>query len=68
MTMHLTRREQDLHVMLKEYIQVKGYSPRIREIGEKMGWPSSSTVHYYLERLEKKGYISKITFQLIPDK
>ncbi|MDR0899482.1 MAG: transcriptional repressor LexA [Lactobacillaceae bacterium] len=34
-----------------------GYSPTIREIGEKFGLHSTATVHGYLDRLKKKDYI-----------
>ncbi|QGG46730.1 transcriptional repressor LexA [Heliorestis convoluta] len=57
--MNLTPREKDLYHMLKDFVHAKGYPPSVREIGEKMGWASSSTVHLYLERLEKKGFIRK---------
>ncbi|KAB2951289.1 transcriptional repressor LexA [Heliorestis acidaminivorans] len=59
MALNLTPREKDLYHMLQEFVNAKGYPPSVREIGEKMGWASSSTVHLYLERLEKKGYIRK---------
>ena len=36
-----------------------GYPPTIREIGAKVGLASSSTVHGHLERLQKKGLITK---------
>ncbi len=37
----------------------KGYPPSIREIGEKTGITSTSVVNYYLEQLEKWGYIER---------
>ncbi len=36
-----------------------GYPPSVREIGQAVGLSSTATVHGYLERLEKKGYIKK---------
>ncbi|MGM9988957.1 MAG: transcriptional repressor LexA [Bacillaceae bacterium] len=50
-------------IAILEYIKTcvleKGYPPSIREIGEKVGLASSSTVHGHLARLEKKGYIRR---------
>ncbi|WP_371380931.1 LexA family protein [Sporomusa aerivorans] len=39
--------------------QSHAYSPTIREIGEAVGLRSSSTVHMYLKRLEKQGFIER---------
>ena len=40
-------------------IEDKGYPPSVREICEAVGLKSTSTVHGYLQRLEKKGFIKK---------
>lgn len=37
----------------------KGYPPSIREIGEQTGITSTSVVNYYLEQLEKWGFIER---------
>ncbi|GAB4549867.1 MAG: transcriptional repressor LexA [Anaerolineales bacterium] len=44
--------------MLDKYAD-KGYPPSIREIGEQTGITSTSVVNYYLEQLEKWGYIER---------
>ncbi len=53
----------DRHKRILEYLdeyQVKfGYPPSIREIGEKTGITSTSVVNYYLDQLEKSGYIER---------
>ena len=36
-----------------------GYPPSVREIGKAIGLSSTATVHAYLEKLEKDGYIKK---------
>ncbi|WEV55072.1 transcriptional repressor LexA [Leuconostocaceae bacterium ESL0723] len=36
-----------------------GFPPTVREIGEAVGLSSSSTIHGHIERLVKKGYLSK---------
>jgi repressor LexA len=53
----------DRHKRILEYLdeyQVQfGYPPSIREIGEKTGITSTSVVNYYLDQLEKTGYIER---------
>ncbi|HBQ64123.1 MAG TPA: repressor LexA [Clostridiales bacterium] len=48
---------------IKEYLfkQVgeKGYPPSIREIRDALGFKSTSTVHSYIEKLEREGYLKK---------
>jgi repressor LexA len=44
---------------LNQQIKEKGYPPSVREICEAVGLRSTSTVHGYLKRLEKKGAIKK---------
>jgi repressor LexA len=45
--------------LLQEYAEQKTYPPSIREIGERTGITSTSVVNYYLEQLEKWGYIQR---------
>ena len=42
---------------IEECINEKGYGPTVREICEKLGLSSPSTVHVHLKTLEQKGYI-----------
>ena len=44
---------------INEYQAEFGRPPSIREIGEKVKISSTSVVNYYLEQLEKKGYIER---------
>lgn len=44
---------------LKDQVKLKGYPPSVREICEAVGLKSTSTVHGYLTRLEKKGCIRR---------
>ncbi len=55
----LDHKEQLIFDYIKENIKKNGYSPSIRDIRTALGIKSTSTVHTYLERLEKKGYIQK---------
>ncbi|MDD2421271.1 MAG: transcriptional repressor LexA [Heliobacteriaceae bacterium] len=57
--MKLTPKEQAVLNLIKQNIQERGFPPSVREIGRNMNWASTSTVHVYLKRLEKKGIIRK---------
>ena len=55
----LSKRQQAILDFIKNEVQMKGYPPSVREIGEAVGLASSSTVHGHLSRLEKKGFIRR---------
>ena len=55
----LTPKEQLIFAYIKENLKKNGYSPSIRDIRTALDIKSTSTVHTYLERLERKGYIHK---------
>lgn len=55
----LTERQQQILNAIAGYISEKGYSPTVREIANMVGIKSLSTMHAHLQRLEKKGYITK---------
>lgn len=55
----LDEKEQLIFDYIKDNIRKNGYSPSIRDIRTALDIKSTSTVHTYLERLEKKGYIQK---------
>ncbi|MCQ2456058.1 MAG: transcriptional repressor LexA [Clostridia bacterium] len=55
----LTEKEQRIFDYIKDKIEKNGYSPSIRDIRRDLDIKSTSTVHTYLEKLEKKGYIQK---------
>ena len=59
MLSQLTSREQQILDVIKKIIQIKGYPPSVREIGQLVGLNSSSTVHGYLQRLEQKGFLHR---------
>ena len=54
----LSERHHKIMDLLQKYAE-KGYPPSIREIGEQTGITSTSVVNYYLEQLEKWGYIER---------
>ncbi|HEY3310718.1 MAG TPA: transcriptional repressor LexA [Anaerolineales bacterium] len=55
----LSERHKKILALLHEYAQNEGYPPSIREIGERTGITSTSVVNYYLEQLEKWGFIER---------
>lgn len=55
----LSKREKEILKFIEKKISEEGYPPSVREIGQATGFRSTATVHGYIERLEKKGYISK---------
>lgn len=54
----MTSREQQIYTAIRDYMAEKGYPPSIREIGNLVGLSSSSSVHFYLQRIKRKGYIT----------
>jgi repressor LexA len=55
----LTGRQQEIWQFLTEYVDSHGYPPTVREIGEKVGLASPSTVHAHLANLERAGYLRR---------
>lgn len=55
----LTDKQKKVLDFIKEEIEIKGYPPSVRDICSAIGLKSTSTVHGYLERLEKYGYIKR---------
>jgi len=56
----LTKRQNEILNMIKEYIVKYGYPPTIREIGKALDISSPATIHAHLQNLEKKGIIKKM--------
>ncbi len=52
-------RQQRILAFLRQYMNVNGYPPTVREIGQGIGVESTSLVSYYLKWLEKQGYIRR---------
>jgi repressor LexA len=55
----LTPRQQRVLTVIRESLQTRGYPPSMREIGEKVGLTSSSSVAHQLRTLEEKGFIRR---------
>jgi repressor LexA len=55
----LTGRQQEIWTFLVEYVDLHGYPPTVREIGEEVGLASPSTVHAHLANLERAGLLKR---------
>lgn len=55
---HGDTQQRILHY-IQEYVEVNGYAPSVREIGQAVDLRSTSTVHGHLSRLEKKGLLRR---------
>lgn len=51
-------KEKQLMDAIVSYINDKGYSPTVRELGRMVGLKSSSTIHKYFGRLKCGGLIT----------
>src|SRR5579863_4116597 len=54
-----TERQQRILEVIRAFTAEHGYPPSVREIGERVGLSSSSTIHAHLKALEKRGVISR---------
>jgi repressor LexA len=55
----LTARQRTILEMIHTHVDVHGYPPSVREIGDAVGLRSPSSVHAQLETLETKGYLRR---------
>lgn len=55
----LSDRQRRILEAIRAYTQEHGYPPSVREIGERVGLSSSSTIHAHLKALERRGLISR---------
>jgi repressor LexA len=54
-----TERQRRILEIIRVFITEHGYPPSVREIGERVGLSSSSTIHAHLKALERRGLISR---------
>ena len=54
--------EKQLRILdvIREFTAEMGYPPSVREIGERVGLSSSSTVQSHLKTLERRGYVVRL--------
>ena len=53
------KRLEEIYEYIKGFIDENSFPPSVREIGEKFSIKSTSTVHYYLEKLRERGLITQ---------
>jgi len=58
--MVLTKRQKEILDFITRFVDEKGYSPSLMEIGKHFGLSSVATVHKHVENLKKKGYVQKV--------
>lgn len=56
----MTKKQEELYVVIKEFIKNNGYAPTIREINKITYIKSPATTHKHLLELKKKGYITYV--------
>ncbi len=54
-----TERQRRILEVIRDFTSERGYPPSVREIGERVGLSSSSTIHAHLKTLERRGFISR---------
>lgn len=54
-----TERQRRILEVIRSFTAEQGYPPSVREIGERVGLSSSSTIHAHLKALERRGMISR---------
>lgn len=52
-------RQQEVYDFIDDFVQTKGYSPTVRDIMRGLGYKSTSTIQYYIKRLESEGQIRR---------
>ena len=58
----LTERQRDIYAFIRDRIEVRGYGPTVREIGQAFDIRSPNGVMCHLKALEKKGLIKREGF------
>jgi repressor LexA len=54
-----TEKQQRILEVIREFTSEQGYPPSVREIGERVGLSSSSTVQSHLKTLERRGLLRR---------
>ena len=54
-----TERQRRILDTIRQFTEERGYPPSVREIGERVGLSSSSTVQSHLKTLERRGLIRR---------
>ena len=57
--MALTRRQREIYDFISAFVDERGYSPSLEEIGAHFGLSSVATVHKHVQHLVEKGWLRK---------
>jgi repressor LexA len=57
--MALTRRQREIYDFIRRFVEEKGYSPSLEEIGSAFGLSSVATVHKHVQHLVEKRFLRK---------
>jgi len=57
--MALTRRQRQVLEVIRDFIETRGYSPSLEEIGAELSLSSVATVHKHVSLLVDKGYVQR---------
>jgi repressor LexA len=57
--MALTRRQREIYDFIRGFVEEKGYSPSLEEIGAAFGLSSVATVHKHVQHLVEKRFLRK---------
>jgi len=57
--MALTRRQREIYDFIRRFVEEKGYSPSLEEIGAAFGLSSVATVHKHVQHLVEKRFLRK---------
>lgn len=52
-------RHYEVYEFIEKFVDEKGYSPTVRDIMRGLGYKSTSTIQYYIKRLEDEGKIRR---------
>jgi repressor LexA len=55
----LTRRQREIYDYICQFVERRGYSPSLEEIGQHFGLSSVATVHKHVQHLVQKGFLRK---------
>jgi repressor LexA len=57
--MALTKRQKEIYDYVRDFIEARGYSPSLQEIGQHFGLSAVATVHKHVSNLVEKGLLRR---------
>ena len=59
----ITDRQMQIFTVVKEAVEARGFPPSVREIADRVGLASPSTVKHHLDALQEAGYLQRVPGQ-----